>query len=450
MNSLKDIFWATWKQSTWFRVALIAATIWAGLRLILQGVYLTGAFTPQAASKQTTFVPNDLQNFIDAAERLQRQQPLYQLGPIDNIDVLYQYSPVYIWMYTSFLKVPPLLLVLLHTLLNIVAYVCLYGVWTRIFSRLGRKTAWRWMVRMLPLWLVFSAFWSDLGLLNIYTFVALLSSLLLLAVIEEKSGWALLWLTPILQTKPHWAFALAVPLLLGRWRFFSKLLVGSVVIYVALAGITLVAVGPAYGWQQYQDYYRFLLNLSQNFPWRGPGAGFLGYNHSVVQIVVYLLGVSPATLQLATALKLLLLVPLVVVGARYLYRMRRARRDGAEHLLDLALLCYLGAFIWLDMVWEVTLGIAVFTWLLATNIGRWERAILWLVFLPYALLDAWQMISYLIFGESIFYNEAYLLTDPSIYVPLVMLVILVLYALLLKRLWLAVTPSAAVTMDSNT
>ncbi len=73
-----------------------------------------------------------------------------------------------------------------------------------------------------------------LDVLNIYILLALQATLLIDAVLRERLGWALLWLSLILQTKPMWAFAAAVPLLLGRYRFFLRLVGGAVAIYVGV------------------------------------------------------------------------------------------------------------------------------------------------------------------------------------------------------------------------
>jgi hypothetical protein len=59
----------------------------------------------------------------------------------------------------------------------------------------------------------------------------------------------------------------------------------------------------------------------------------------------------------------------------------------------------------------------------------------WVVFLPYALLDFWQVASFVVLGEAIFAEGLYIWIDPSIYIPMVMIVILMFYALLVKRLW---------------
>jgi hypothetical protein len=59
----------------------------------------------------------------------------------------------------------------------------------------------------------------------------------------------------------------------------------------------------------------------------------------------------------------------------------------------------------------------------------------WVFFLPYALLDFWQVASFVILGPAIISPDLYIWTDPSIYLPLVMGVILVFYGLLVKQLW---------------
>jgi hypothetical protein len=87
------------------------------------------------------------------------------------------------------------------------------------------------------------------------------------------------------------------------------------------------------------------------------------------------------------------------------------------------------------MVWELSLGIVVFTYLLATLEGRHAKTLVWITFLPYALIDLWQLISFAVFGMDVIAPGPYILTDPSIYLPLIMIVILTFYALLLKRLW---------------
>jgi hypothetical protein len=270
--------------------------------------------------------------------------------------------------------------------------------------------------------------------------MALLSTLLIDAILNERLGRSLLWLSIILQIKPHWAFAAAVPLLLGRRRFFFKLIALTIVAYAAVVGTTILAAGPTYGWQQHVDFVQFLARLSGNFPWRGPDTGFLGYNHSIVQIVVYLLGVTPSAMRLATIIKGLLLAPLAAVVLRHLFQPgSRPGHEVPKMGLDWAFVLYLGAFIWLDMVWEMSLGIAVLTYLLATLEQRNAKTLVWIVFIPYASIDPLRLVGAVLalFGLNTILPGPYVLTDLSMHIPIVMIVILTFYALLVKRLWVA-------------
>jgi hypothetical protein len=329
-----------------------------------------------------------------------------------------------------------------------------------------------------PLWIVFAAFWGDLAYLNIYVLTALICTFLIETILEERLGWSLLWVSLLLQAKPYLAFPLALPLLLGRPRFFFKLTSLALLGYGALTGLTILLMGPAYGWQQHLAYLRFLAEMTENFPWRGPDSGFLGYNHSILQITFYLLGVTPAALRLASLLKLLLLLPLGLVALRqivwpaYCPGLEQGRlgsrlqpvfpsKDSpplpdrlgsslqpvpppkgstpfpAALSLDLAFALYAAAMIWLDIVWEMTLGLVIFAYLLAGLESRAARYWAWAVFLPYALLDLWQVLSFAALGPAIFASGLYIWIDPSIYLPMVMLVIVTFYTLLVRRLWAA-------------
>ena len=271
--------------------------------------------------------------------------------------------------------------------------------------------------------------------MNIYLIVALFATFLIDTIIQEDLAWSIFWLAVILPIKPHWAFAAAVPLLLGRYRFFLKLIAGTALAYLLIAGVTILAGGVNYGIQQYKDYFGFLARLSHDFPWRGPDKPFLGYNHSVMQIFLYYFGVSAVNMRIATIIKLILLAPLGWVGLKFLRSPQaKPQNEIPETALALIFAFYLGAFIWLDMVWELSLGMVIFAYLVATTKEKWIKNLLWIVFAPYALLDIWRLASYSIFGDKILYQGAYVLTDPIIYIPWIMMALLLLYALLLQKL----------------
>lgn len=424
-----------WAESKIFRRVMLVTLIYLVLRLALQGVVLAQVLSAGPLASETTLISNDLQIYLSATNRLQQQQDLYLQEALDRVAV-FQYAPSFALVLTPLLPLPFGLLALLATLLNIGAYVLLYLWWGRIFTRLGLDRATRMLAWTLPLWLVFAAFWGDLSYLNIYVITSLICTWLIEAVIEERLGWSLLWVSLLLQAKPYLAFPLVIPLILGRPRFFFKLLALTLAAYAVVVAATMGLMGPAYGWAQYLAYVRFLAEMTANFPWRGPASGFLGYNHSILQITFYWLGITPGALRLATGIKLLLLTPLAGASLRHFLRpARRAGRDVPHLALSLAFALYAATLIWLDIVWEMTLGIVVFAYLLAALPQRQAKIWTWVVFLPYALLDFWQVASFVILGPAIISPDLYIWTDPSIYIPLVMGVILVFYGLLVKQLW---------------
>jgi len=425
-----------WLESKTYRVLLIASILYAILRLTVQIFLFTDAIRPEAIAEGTLVSADLQQSYIPAAQHFKAHQAIYLKGSLEILELHFPYSPAFAFLYGPILLLPINILVPLMLVIHLVAYWLLYVWWDRIFRQNKLQKAektWAWV---LPMFLIFSVFWDDVGLLNIYLIVALFATFAIDAVLQEKLGWASFWLGAIiLPVKPHWAFGLAVPLLLGRYRFFIKLVIGTVVAYLTVVGITILGGGAEYVIRQYQDYFGFLSRLSRDFPWWGPDKPFLGYNHSIKQIILYYLGVTPANLQLATVVKLLLLFPLGWIGMKFLRNpINKAGTEVPETALALGFALYLGAFIWLDMVWEVSLGLVIFVYLLTVVEQKWARALMWILFAPYALLDIWRLISYLVFGDSILYEGSYVLTDPFIYIPWIMIVLLLFYALLLQKL----------------
>lgn len=417
-----------WTKSKIFRIILVVTVIYALLRLAAHGALVIDAL------QSGNFKDYDLQVYLDASSRLLAKQDLYPRGQINWIE-FYQYSPAYALAYVPFLWIPIEATVIIQSLLHLIAYGLLYRQWGLIFKHVSHSRANEMLAWTLPVWLAFSQFWADLGYFNVYILMALFATLLIGSIIKEQLGPAVLWLSLILPIKPQWAFACVLPLLLGRYRFFIKLLISTMVVYLGIAGVTIVMVEPAYGWKQYLDYFNLLQGISGgNYAWRDATAPFLGYNHSIVQIVFYLFGISTTNLVLATAIKTLLLIPLALISLRCLLK-PYGQVQAPLLSLDLAFALYLGIFIWMNVVWEVTLGIAIFTYLLGTLERQSTRLLTWAIFLPYALVDWWQLTSYIIWGENIIVPGPYILTDPSIYIPLVMIVIIVFYALVVKRLW---------------
>ncbi|MBK9926121.1 MAG: DUF2029 domain-containing protein [Anaerolineales bacterium] len=431
MNNIQE----RWKTSKSYRGFLIAAIIYAVLRLAMQVYLFSDALRPGVSAEETQ-VSADLQrSYIPAAQHFRAHEDIYLKGSLKVLEDHFPYSPAFAFFFGPILLLPLNILVPLLVILHIAAYWLLYIWWDRIFQKNNLENVAKMWAGVLPLFLVFSAFWDDLGYLNIYLLIALLATFAIDAVMQEKLGWAVLWLAVILSIKPHWAFALALPLLIGNYRFFFKLLAGAIVVYLLIAGVTILAGGVSYGIQQYKDYIGFLARLSRDFPWRGPDAPFLGYDQSVKQTFLYYFGISTLTLKIVTILKVALLIPLGWISVKFL-RLPQERRQAikSETKLALAFAFYLGAFIWLDNVWEISLGLVVFAYFLATTEKKWAVISLWILFAPYALVDIWRLVTYIIFGDDILYQGAYLLTDPILYIPWITAIILGFYTLSLKKL----------------
>lgn len=425
-----------WSRSKTYRVLLTLAIVYAVLRLLIQLFLFSDAMRPEAVAEGVQVSADLQQSYIASAQHFQMRQDLYMKGSLEHVEAHYLYSPAFAFFFSPILLLPLNILLPLMLVIHIAAYSLLYVVWGRIFEENRLSHVARSWAGILPLFLVFSVFWDDLSYMNTYILIALFATFLVRAILQEKLAPAAFWLgVVILPIKPHWGFALALPLLLGRYRFFLRLLGGTALAYLIVAGLTIAAGGLEYGIRQYQDYFAFLARLTRDYPWWGPDRPFLGYNHSIMQIVLYLLGVSPASMRLAAIIKLIMLIPLGWISLKFLQKPpKESGREIPETALALVFALYLGAFIWLDMVWELSLGIVIFAYLLATSAGKWTRTVLWVIFGPYALLDIWRLISYMALGEDVLYQGAYVLTDPLIYFPWIMMVLLVFYALLLQRL----------------
>ena len=414
-----------WDSSKWFRTLLIITLVWATLRLIVQLVLtMTGGVGDQ--------IGVDLVVHLTAAQHFLQHLDLYPKNLAD-LEGQFPYPPTYAFLITPLLWLPQQVTALIHFILHFVFYYLLFTQWAKIFRDWKMEKASQFLILSLPVWLVFSAFWDDVIYLNIYILLALFATLLIEATLKENLLQSSIWLTLILLTKPQWVFAAVIPLLLGRYRFFAKLLISSLAIYLALGLIALFAGGPAYVWGQYKDYISLLFRLGQDFPWRGPASGFLGYNHSIKQIFAYFLGVTPTNLIIATIVKIILIIPMaVIVIHRIIHPIRQLSLQIAA-VLETALLIYLGAFIWLDIVWEASLAIAIFSYFMSVITNKTQKIIIIGVFMLYAIQDIWRLLIYAAGSPMI--NGAYLQWDYSMYIPTIMIVILTFYAVFVARLW---------------
>jgi hypothetical protein len=405
---------------------------------------LTSAGSAEVSSGAASveeWLGRDLRIVVDAAWRLVERDELYPTDKwVDTFDE-YNYTPFYALLISQIAtRLPFAWHALLHGLLSLAAYAALFLTWRHLFPALGAPRAADMLVSLLPVWLIYTAWWGDAILLNLYVILAVAVSWLFYFIWQGRLGPAAVLLIAILQVKPQWAFALALPLLLGRTRFFFKLLALVAAGYLAAAASTVWLLGADYGLAQYAAYYRMLAIAPYQIPWHGPGE-YIGYDHSIAQIYFYLFGYREAAWPIVRAVKAAILLPLAAVAIPLI------RRNQAQpHLLRASLAVevffalYFAAFIWLDLVWETTLSIVVFAYLWAQLADRRARWLVGLPFMWYAVADVWQLIGIpaaaAVWGASTVASQGPpLWADPSFRVPIIMVVILVFYGVLLVRLW---------------
>jgi hypothetical protein len=178
---------------------------------------------------------------------------------------------------------------------------------------------------------------------------------------------------------------LLIPLLLGHWRWWLKVVIGSGVGYGLTVLLTLFVAGLDFGWVLYQDYAGHLLNIAERYPW----TMHIFYNHSWQSILYWLFGFQGWVRPAVTVIRLLFLMPLLWL----LWRWGQSPPD-AERRSPLALgLCF-AAHLWALMLvsdlWEAQLLIVVFAYLLAVGgpqVRRWAT----LISVPFSLLSVAQL-----------------------------------------------------------
>jgi len=157
--------------------------------------------------------------------------------------------------------------------------------------------------------------------------------------------------------------------------------------------------------------------------------GHIGYNNSLMQLVVFFTDRASYSVPLTTLIKLSLSLPLI----GFYWRSRRdpSRRSSPAFLLEWAFALYLLAFLWLDVVTELTLGIVIFTYLMGTLPDGALKNAARIVFLPYGLTHIWITFTGIL---SFFAPLPDILIDPSLFLPFILMAVLGLYALLLWQL----------------
>jgi hypothetical protein len=209
------------------------------LRLAIQVFLFSDAMRPEAVEEGVQVSADLQQSYIASAQQFQAREDLYNKGSLEHVEAHYLYSPAFAFFFSPILLLPLQILLPLMVVIHVLVYALLYIGWNRIFVQNHLINLARQWAGLLPIYLVFSAFWDDFSYMNTYILIALFATFLIDAVLQENLVWASFWLgAVILPIKPHWAFALTLPLLLGRYRFFLKLLLGAAFAYLVVAGIS--------------------------------------------------------------------------------------------------------------------------------------------------------------------------------------------------------------------
>jgi hypothetical protein len=422
MNGLSEALRQQWRNSRSFRrwttLAVIGLVINLALTALWQLEIITFEDTPPA---------NDLKIYLEAATRFLNREDLY-IAPRPDFG-LFAYSPAFAMLVSLLTFLPYKIVWILDALLHIIAYWAIYWCWYMIFRQQELNTAAETLIRLFPLWIIFTGLLYEIAYMNIYIFMALLATLLLEAMLYQQTGRAILWLAILLPIKPQWAFALGIPFLLGQWRFLSKVVIGAVLAYAAIFAITTLIAG-SYAVQQHAEYVKFLSSIPNTFVWNTmTNDGHIGYNNSIMQLVVFFTNRALYSVSLTTAIKILLSLPLIAIYLRY--RRYSSQEAASNFILEWAFALYLLTFLWLDVVTELTFGIVIFTYLLATLPNQGLKNIARLIFLPYALTLIWITVTGIV---SFFVPLPEMVYDPSLFVPFILIAMLGLYGFVLWKL----------------
>jgi hypothetical protein len=199
MNGLPATLQQQWRKSGSFRLWTILAI--AGLVINLT---LTVLWQMEIITFEDSPPANDLKIYLEAGNRFLQRENLYTAPRADF--GLYAYSPVFA-IFLGFLAFLPYKAVwIVDALLHIIIYWLIYWRWFKIFREQRLYSAAETLVRLFPLWIIFTGLLYEIAYMNIYIFMAFIATLLLEAMLYQQTRRAILWLAILLPIKPQWAF----------------------------------------------------------------------------------------------------------------------------------------------------------------------------------------------------------------------------------------------------
>lgn len=391
-----------------------AAVVWCLLHLsgIIGGMLFANDYQRDAVRYWS-----DLVTYLDAADALISQQPLYDLVAWDDV-MTYHYHPTYAASMTVVAWLPFRMVSVLWVLLQTAAYFAGLWVWYRILQQLDLKAMQQAFVAWLPLALIFTEFFANIGYGNVGSLLFFLSAVMILGIVQGQVSVAAVAGVGIALMKPQWLFPLVVLIVLREWRFLWRLLLAMAGLYVAATALFVALWGVDYGVATVVDYVMFLLRGAQDYPWRELTYNFEDYNHSWNQIFLSYFGTQWWT-------------PLANIGVRLLmigsflwlmvssWRVRVSMSQHPAMLIWFAGLSFLLLIAMLPQLWEL-LGSIIFFVLLQAIPDRTLKRVSWL-YLFYALYEFPALVSFGTGWDWLFLPQS---------LPLTMLALLVLYVIL--------------------
>ncbi|MGQ0601615.1 MAG: glycosyltransferase 87 family protein [Anaerolineales bacterium] len=406
---------------------------WAWAAALISGLALVGFVavglldTPATGLPQSSQFPgNDLFVYLRAGANVAGDSSPYVNGPWPDAGV-YHYSP-FLAVALSLLfrngvdEFPLRAATYLYFALAVLAQPLAWWIWRSVFRAVHLSRADNAMILWAPLWLVYSQWFFDLTYLNVSTFWLCLAGALTWAVLRQRTGWVVLLVVVIALAKPHHVYPLLIPMLLGQWRWWLKVVTASGVGYGLTILMTFSRVGPDFGFGLYRDYLDHLLNIAERYPW----TDHIFYNHSWRSILYWLFGFQTWVGPAVTAIRLLFLIPVLWLLWRWWQRPQLGSERRSQLALGICFAAHLWALMLVSDLWEAQLLIVVFAYLLAFGgplIGRWAM----LMMVPFSLLSVAQLAGWWIAHQL---GRSFTDFDVVARLPVIMLAVIGIYLLL--------------------
>jgi hypothetical protein len=191
MNGLSATLRQQWRNSSSFR-------LWTSLAIpgLVINLALTVLWQMEVFAFEDSPPANDLKIYLEAGNRFLQRENLY-IAPKPDFS-LYAYSP-------AFAVVPGFLTLFRHkvvwvvdALLHIIIYWAIYWRWFVIFREQRLNSTAAVLIRLFPLWIIFTGLLYEIAYMNIYIFMAFIATLFLEAMLYQQTGKAILWLVTLL------------------------------------------------------------------------------------------------------------------------------------------------------------------------------------------------------------------------------------------------------------